>query len=291
MDRLETRELAYFVAVAEELHFGRAAERLGISQPPLSRAIGRLERRVGTTLLRRTSRSVVLTPSGQTLLQEAGKALEAADAALRRAQRAGDAPRLPVVMKPGGDGGLLPEIAQVYEADPAAVPMEVLVCGIGEQAPWLRDGRADVAFLHRPYDDLGGFDTEPLRNEGQVVVVPRGHRLAGRAVVSLDDLGGEPLPRWPGMAAREAAGPEVRDSGQLMQLIALGSTVAVLPESVLPHLRGDLVGVPVRDAPSTTVLIAWPERSRSLAVAAFVRAAVTVAGRQQPSVRVVPAGA
>lgn len=81
------------------------------------------------------------------------------------------------------------------------------------------------------------------------------------------------------MSPAQASGPEVRDSGQLLQLIALGRTVAVLPESVLRLLRSDLVGVPVRDAPSTIVVAAWPEQSRSLAVAAFVRAAATVAGR------------
>lgn len=278
MDRLETRELTYFVAVAEELHFGRAADRLGIAQPALSRAIARLEHRVGTSLLRRTSRSVSLTPAGEALLHEAAKVLGAADAALRRARRAGSRqPRLAVAMKPGGDAGLLPGIQRIYETDPAAIPVEVAVCGLGEQGAWLRDGRADVAFLHLPYDDLSGFDTEALREDGQVAVLPRGHRLAERTSVLLEDLRGEPLPQWPGMAPDEATGPEVRDGAQLMQLIALGRVVAVLPESALPYLRRDLVALPVEDAPPTTVVLAWPERSRSLAVAAFVRAAAALA--------------
>lgn len=288
MDRLETRELAYFVAVAEELHFGRAAARIGIEQPPLSRTISKLERRVGTMLLRRTSRSVTLTPAGEALLHEAHHVLEATDAALRRSQRAGAAGRrLPVAMKPGGDAGLLPEILRVYEADPAAVPVEPLVCGIGEQAIWLRDGRADAAFLHLPYDDdVRGLDVEPLCEERQVAVLPRAHLLAGRAAVSLEDLRGESLPRWPGTAPGEgAAGPEVRDSAQLMQLIALGEVVAVLPESVVPHLRRDLTAVLVGDAPPTTVAVAWPERSTSRAVAAFVGAAGAVAGRREQPAR------
>ncbi|GAA1800305.1 hypothetical protein GCM10009735_35860 [Actinomadura chokoriensis] len=78
---VETRELTYFLAVARELHFGRAAERLGIAQPPLSRAIGRLERRLGVTLLERTSRRVALTPAGETLLAEGAAALDAVAAA------------------------------------------------------------------------------------------------------------------------------------------------------------------------------------------------------------------
>src|SRR6266545_7645628 len=101
-DRIETRELAYFVAVAEELHFGRAAQRLGIAQPPLSRAIQQLERRVGVALLERGSRGVALTPAGAVLLREGRRALDAVAAATRRAQRAGTSdPRLVLVTKAG----------------------------------------------------------------------------------------------------------------------------------------------------------------------------------------------
>ena len=93
MDRLETRELAYFLAVADELHFGRAAARLGIAQPALSKAVRQLERRLGVTLLERTSRAVALTEAGQVLRREARVALEAVSAAALRTQRAG--PREP----------------------------------------------------------------------------------------------------------------------------------------------------------------------------------------------------
>lgn len=283
------REFFYFVAVAEELHFGRAAVRLGIAQPPLSRAIKQLEQRMGVCLLRRTSRSASLTPAGEVLLHEARKVLDAMQAAVRRSQRAArEDPVLPVVMKPGGDGGLLAEILAMYEMDPAAIPVEVLVCGLGEQAAWLRDGRAEVGFVLHPYDDLAGFDTEVLQEQRQVVVLPRGHELAGRATITSGELRGELLPRWPGMDADAASGPEVRDTAQLLQLIALGRAVAVLPESMVPGLGPDLVAVPVPDAPPTTVMIAWPERSRSLAVAAFVRAATTVAAhrRLRPAIAV-----
>jgi DNA-binding transcriptional LysR family regulator len=297
MDRLETRELAYFVAVAEELHFARAAQRLGIAQPPLSRAIKQLERRIGVTLLERNSRHVGLTPAGEVLLHESRKALDAVAAAGRRAQRAGQPdPRLILVMKPGGDAGLLPDILAAYGCEPNAVAVDVFLCGIGEQATRLRQGHADLGLLHRPHDDLSGFDTEELLVERQVVVLPTRHRLAGRASVRLADLRGEPLPRWPVTSAEGGTpaddgtpadagipvedvtpGPLVQDAAQLMQLIALGRTVAVLPESVRGHLRRDLACVPVLDAPTTAVIIAWPERSRSRAVAAFVEAATAVA--------------
>src|SRR4051812_48548305 len=89
MSDLETRQLRYFVAVAEELHFGRAAERLGMAQPPLSRAIRDLERQLGVQLLVRTTRQVTLTPAGGTLLTDARVVLDAVAAAQSRATRAG----------------------------------------------------------------------------------------------------------------------------------------------------------------------------------------------------------
>ncbi|MBP2324549.1 DNA-binding transcriptional LysR family regulator [Kibdelosporangium banguiense] len=275
MDGLETRELKYFVAIAEELHFGRAAERLGIAQPPLSRAIKQLEQRLGVMLIERTSRHNTLTPAGEVLLHEARKALEAVAAAARRTQRAGhEQPRLVLVMKAASDGGILQDILDTYAAEPDSIPVQLRVCGVGGQAAVLRDGRADVALLHLPWDDISGFDTEELLVEGAVAVLPAWHRLAGRTSLCMADLEGETLPRWPG---KPGTGPEVEDSGQLMQLIAVGQAVAVLPSSAWQHLRRDLVAVPVLDGPITTVLIAWPERSRSRAVAAFVRVATRVA--------------
>jgi DNA-binding transcriptional LysR family regulator len=276
MDVVETRELAYFLAVARELHFGRAAEGLGIAQPPLSRAIGRLERRLGVRLLERTSRRVTLTPAGETLLAEGGAALDAVAAAVRRTRRAGAAgPRLVLAMKPGGDGGgLLPEILAAYEREPDALPVEMLF-GYGA-ADALRDGRADAALLYAPRQDVTGLATEELMEERQVVVVARGHRLAGRAEVSMADLEGEVLPRRP-HAAGPGDGPVIGDGGQLMQLIALGRMVAVLPESMRGLLRADLTAVPVRDAEPTTLVLAWAEAARSRALAAFVRSTAAVA--------------
>ncbi len=130
--------------------------------------------------------------------------------------------------------------------------MHVQVCGIGEQAQILRDGRADVAVLHLPHDDTSGFDVEPLRIEGAVAILPVGHRYANRDRLWMSDLEGEPMPRWPGMTG---TGPEVRDAAQLMQLIAIGQVIAVLPESARIGLRGDLAAVPVVDGPITTIAI------------------------------------
>ena len=268
---LDLERMRKFVVVAEELHFGRAAQRLGIAQPPLSRAIRQLEHRLGVELLIRNSRGVRLTAAGEVLLHEGQKALDAVTAAARRAQRAGRTePKLVVAMKTSGDGGLLGGILAAYERDPDAIPVDLAFCGPGEQAELLRDGRADVAFLHSPWDEMNGFDTEELLTLRSVAVLPRSHRLAHRRSLQLKDLDGEPMPRWRGMTND---GPEIRDAAQLMQLIVLGRVVAVLPETAHANLHPDLVAIPVLDAGLNTVVLAWPERSSSRAVAAFVRAA------------------
>ncbi|WP_433306552.1 LysR family transcriptional regulator [Actinoplanes sp. CA-030573] len=276
---METRELRYFVAVAEERHFGRAAERLGIAQPPLSRAIQQLERRLGVTLLERSSRAVTLTEAGSVLLAEGRAALDAVAAADRRTRRAGATkPGLVLVTKAGASSELLAKLLDAYAVEPGAVEVEVLLCGIGEQERLLRDGRADVALLHRPFDAATGFDVEELMTEGQVAVLPAGHPLTTRPALSMAEVAAVPdlpMPRWPCRDGSypDGPGPEVRDHTQLLQLIQLGRTVAVLPESCRGQLGHGLHPVPVPDAPRVTTVIAWPPQSRSRALAGLVRAA------------------
>jgi DNA-binding transcriptional LysR family regulator len=276
---VESRELEYFVAVAEELHFGRAAERLGMAQPPLSRAIQRLERRLGVPLLERSSRAVTLTEAGSVLLAEGRAALDALAAADRRTRRAGaKKPGIVLVTKAGAAGELLAEILEAYASEPGAAEVDVHLCGIAEQERLLRDGRADVALLHRPYDTITGFDYEELRTEGQVVVLPAGHPFGARRALSLAEaaaIPGLPMPRWPYRDGGypEGPGPAVRDHTQLLQLIALGRAAAILPESARTQLGANLTTVPVPDAPPVTTVIAWPPQTRSRAVAGLVRAA------------------
>ncbi len=282
---METRELQYFVAVAEELHFGRAAERLGIAQPPLSRAIRQLERRLGVDLLERTSRSVAMTEAGETLLHEARAVLDAVEAAQRRTRRAAHAttgqPGVVLATKAGASTELLAKLLDAYAAEPDAVPVEVMLSGIGEQARVLRDGRADVALLHLPFDDTAGFDTEELITERQVVLLPAGHPLSVRPHVltaEVTDLPGLPLPRWPRADGTypDGPGPEARDHAQVLQLIGLGRACAILPESGRSYARDGIVAVPVLDAPQVTTVIAWPPHSRSRGVAGLVRTATSL---------------
>ena len=276
---METRELRYFVAVAEELHFGRAAERLGIAQPPLSRAIRQLEVRLGATLLERGSRTVSLTPAGAVLLDEGRVALTAIDAAEARVRRVAlGEDRIVLAIKAGASGGLLSRLLDAYAAEPGAVEVDVTLCGTGEQEHLLRDGHAEVAILHRPYDDTTGLAAEELITENQVAILPADHPLVAREHILRADLADLPLPRWPRPdgTVPDGPGPLVRDHAQLQALIALGRAHWVAPESSREVLRRDLAAVPVLDAPRVTTVIAWPANRPSPHVDLLVRSAVTV---------------
>jgi len=272
MDDIEVRELRYFIAVAEELNFTRAAERLGMAQPPLSTAIGKLERKLGVPLLERTSRRVTLTPAGAVLLEQGRIAVESLGAAAERARRRGTQPdRLTVAVKAGGGTELLRRIAQRCAQDPQMPEVHILFGHRGGPAAAVRSGAADVAVLPKPFDQHG-LDTEVLLVEPRVAALPTGHRLAGRRSLRRADLAGEPMPRWaeqadattaaywtgsdtapaasptaiptavPPRAARSRRddphaaktpeGPEISDMNQLLDAVALGQAVAYVPVSI-----------------------------------------------------------
>ncbi|MFC4908746.1 LysR family transcriptional regulator [Actinomadura gamaensis] len=294
MSGLEVRQLRYFVAVAEELHFGRAAARLGMAQPPLSRAIRELERHLGVRLLERTTRNVSLTPAGEVLLRDARTALEAVEAADRRARHAGrPEARLRLALKADNDGGMLPEILAAYQREPASLPVELIWGGRGEQPQALRDGRADVALVLSPFDDRG-LDAEPLRTEPRIAVLAADDPLAARSSLKLADLEGRLLPDGtpvvpgspvPPLADRQFQAarrgliaeprPPVADLSQVFRLVELGCVVCLLPAWVTrAYPRAELAHIPVEDAEPAVLSVAWPRDARSPATAAFVRAAV-----------------
>ena len=279
MDGLETRELRYFVAVAEELHFGRAAERLKMAQPPLSRAIRQLERRLGVQLLDRDRRGVSLTAAGETFLAEARRALDAVDAAVRRTRRAALAkPTLVLTTKAGASHEVLKQLLDAYAARPGAVEVEVMLCEIGEQRQLLRDGRADVAIMHAPFDLLTGLETVEILTEGQVAILPATHPLAKRESLTMAEVSNVPdlpIARWPrhDFTYPPGPGPEVRSQSQLAQLVALGRTLLVIPASSRAWQWPDHVAVPVTDAPLATTLLAWPAGVESPALADLVETA------------------
>ncbi|MGQ5594727.1 LysR family transcriptional regulator [Streptomyces sp. ESR1.13] len=290
MAELETRELEYFVAVAEELHFGRAAARLAIAQPALSKAIRRVESRLGVTLLERSSRHVALTPAGEALLHHGRHALNAVGAAAEKARRAGDQQaRLRLVIKPGGDANLLSGILAAYAGRPGARQVDILFGGATDRADHVRDGRADLALLYTPFDDLTGLDHETLMVEGRVAILPPDHRLASRSEITLADLAQETLPRWKGVrwtgAPEARPGPEVTDAVEALQLIRLGRAVAILPRSLAQPTQPDLVHRPVTDAPSSALVLAWSQEDRRGLVASFVAAAVDAAADAEGATR------
>ena len=278
MIELETRELEYFIAIADELHFGRAAVRLSIAQPALSKAIRRIESRLGVPLFVRSSRHVALTPAGEALREHGRHALNAVSAAVRSARRAAQ-PRdqLRLVLKPGGDAGLLSGILGEYAHRPDARRVDILFSGLADRADHLRDGRADVGLLYAPFDDLTGLAHETLHTEDRVAILAAGHRLAGQAVVRVAELSGETMPRWegvPGVPDDVTPGPEVADVIQLLHLITLGRMIGVLPRSLVEPVPPGVVTVPVIDAPPSRLVLAWNEQDHRPLVAAFVAAAL-----------------
>ncbi|MFC8513544.1 LysR family transcriptional regulator [Streptomyces sp. NPDC057257] len=279
---MESRPLRYFVAVAEDLNFARAAERLGISAPPLSRAIRKLEADLGVLLFERTTHNVALTPAGEVLLAEARIALDALQAAGRRAQRAAATdPKLILAIKADGDAGLLDVILSRYAEEPASLPVTIRLTGWNGQPRLLRTGEADAALIYEPFDRTG-LDTETVAVEPRFAALPSAHPLAARDRLSLGDLGipGVEPGRLEGLARfldRIVEEYAVADLPQLVTLVELGKVVTLLPQSVtVRYPRPGVVYRPVPDAPPATLSIAWPQHSRSTATAALVRVATSV---------------
>lgn len=279
--QVESRPLRYFVAVAEELNFGRAAERLGIAAPALSRAISGLEAQLGIRLFDRSTRHVALTGAGRVLLDQVRPALDALDAAARRAQRAtGPRRRLVLTLKADVEGGLLEPIFAAYRDEPEAVPLEVAFSDLAQGAQLLRDGRADVALIFADFDPEG-LDHEVLLEQPLVAALAARHPLATRETISPADLAADHTPKSTGLLWWPSASPEppaFDGLSAMVQLIELGELVAFLPISVAARYpRPGLVTRPLTDVPPARLVVAWPRAATSPSTAAFVRAAVDVA--------------
>ncbi|WP_053849399.1 LysR family transcriptional regulator [Streptomyces sp. NRRL B-24085] len=286
---LDLRKLRYFVAVAEELHFGRAAERLHIAQPVLSRQIRSLEDELGAAVFDRDRRGTLLTPAGEQLLEDAVPLLASAEALLRRARAAArDTPTLTVGFMPGIT--VTPATAAFAKHRPD-VNVRLLRTSWHDQVEVLLDGRADIGIVRLPVDRRG-LEVRPLFQEPRVVVLPVGHRLAGHASVTVHDLASEHLlqdpdavPEWRDVAVelREGRRPEVPAIHQVeekLELVASGAGVCVLPLSTATfYTRPDVVPLPVEDLGPNQVALAWVSSRRSPLVHDFAEAATETLGR------------
>ena len=195
---MELRHLRYFIAVAEELHFGRAAKRLRITQPPLSFQIQSLERELGVQLFVR-GRRVQMTEAGRALLAKAREAIEAADAAARAAQRASVAinGRLRVGYPAAGVFELPPLALRAFQERFPSVGVETVVASTGEHLEALDARELDVAFVRIGVLDREAMHFRALQPEPLLLAVPEDHALARLPVVPVQRLAGEPIILFP----------------------------------------------------------------------------------------------
>ncbi|KLN57312.1 LysR family transcriptional regulator [Variovorax paradoxus] len=205
---IDLRQLRQFVAVAEELSFRKAAERLHMAQPPLTAAIRHMEEELGTVLLERSNRVERLTPSGQVLLEEARRTLRQADRALQLTRRAagGLVGSLRISFVASAAHGVLPAILRAFSDAHGEVDLVLREATTTEQLAALQDGQADIGLVVLPCAGAGDLELVALREEALVAALPEGHPLAAQANVELPDLAQEPWILFP-----RSAGPGLHD--------------------------------------------------------------------------------
>ncbi|WP_010140003.1 LysR family transcriptional regulator [Oceanicola sp. S124] len=192
MKGIEIRHLRYFMRVAQELHFGRAAEILGVSQAPLSQQIRQLEERIGVRLFDRTTRTVTLTPAGRALFEKSGAALEGFKEAIDEARTVGglNAGRLRIGAMSTAVHSVLPQALRLLSERAPAVQFDMTFATTEGQLPLLADRKIDVAFI-RPPRSMSGLRTLEVHREGFSAVLPARSPLAGKPDLGIGDLRGE----------------------------------------------------------------------------------------------------
>lgn len=297
---MELRHVEYFVAVAEELSFTRAAERLSMAQSPISEQIRKLERELDTTLFTRTTRSVELTPAGRIFYEQAAPLLSAAKRAADSARLAGQGRLGHLSLGFGGSATyeLMPLLIRAYKQRYPDVMLEVRSEMLTPaQVIGLLDDTLSVGLV-RPPVNAQGLVIEVVREDPLVVLLPVSHPLASRVDLSLEDLRDEPFISYPSsppssvfltvMAGFRQAGftprvhQEVAETSSLVALVAAGLGVALAPAPVR-HLR--LPGVTHRPlkAPMTIPLaLAYKAGPVSPLVRGFLETARSVMRTQRP---------
>jgi DNA-binding transcriptional LysR family regulator len=195
---MELRQLRYFVAVAEELHFRRAAERLRMSQPPLSNQLRKLEDELGCSLMVRSRRKVELTPAGEAFMRDASRLLRELDEAAQNARRihAGREGRLRISFVGSALLSLVPDVVRRYRSVRPGVELQLRERSTEDQLAELRAGTIDVALVPLPVD-APDLRTEILLRERAVAALPAAHPLAALARVPIQRLAAEPLVLFP----------------------------------------------------------------------------------------------
>jgi len=259
---MELRHLRYFVAVAEELHFGRAAARLNVAQPALSQQIKQLERELGALLLARTKRRVALTEPGRLFLAEARRTLAQAELAVEvaRGAEAGEVGRLRIGYVDAALWGPLPEVIRIYRERFPRVTLVMLERLPAEQPTDVRRGDVDLA-IGPPPPTSAQVEVAPFTEEALTVALPAGHALAALEAISIGDLADEPWvlvpPRVPSqlrnatLSAAAAASftprvaQEARELDTLIALVSAGLGVTLVPASAARFPRPGVVFRPL----------------------------------------------
>ncbi|WP_231905581.1 LysR family transcriptional regulator [Streptomyces davaonensis] len=280
---MELRTLRYFVAVAEELHFGRAATRLHMSQPPLSRAIKRLEADVGAVLFTRSPTGVALTSAGTVLLDEARALLDQADRVGVRVRAAAGIASITVgILGDGTDPGVS-RLAAAYSRRHPGIDIRIRDTGLTDPTCGLRAGLVDVALTRAPFDETA-LAVRVLRTDPVGVVLRADDPLAHREQLRLAELsdrrwfqfpqGTDPIWQsyWNGGTPRE--GPVVRAVQECVQAVLWNGTVGLAP---LGHdLSAELAVVPLMDMPPSRVVAVWNEGDTNPLIRSFIEIATAV---------------
>jgi DNA-binding transcriptional LysR family regulator len=277
--QLAVRHLRAFVVLAEELHFGQAAARLHLTSPALSQTLRQLEVAVGTSLVRRTTRSVELTPAGQAALERARAALTAFDGAVAHMQRAarGEVGDLVVGYVIGAGLELMPAVIRAFERSTPDARLELREYDFTNPAAGLDCGEVDIAFV-RPPLDLEGLEYMELLEEPRVACVPTGHRLAQRRQVRVRDLLDEPIVAAPStdqvwrdywiLAAERGGRPpnvvhEAATFEAELQAVGAGRGISITGLTAARYYaRPGVSFLVVSDLPACHIALAWwPDRA------------------------------
>lgn len=288
---LDLRLVRSFAAVADELHFGRGAERVHLTQPAVSDHVRRLEEQLGVQLLRRSTRRVELTAAGAVFLDDAARLLDLSAAAVRGARRAdrGQIGQLRVGYAPGRLLDVLAPLLAAFRELRPEVEVTVRESGFADPSGGLANASVDVALISLPIS-TPGIATAVIAQDGRAAALPAGHPLASREEIRIGELAGEAWlysdtdPAWRAFwcAERERGseptryGATVDSLDGIFQAVRGGLAVALVPAAVQQSHVDGVAFVPVIDLPAVDIALAWRGGD---AEDALVRAFVAVARR------------